>query len=107
MCSDAPWGTKWCRNGHAWAKRQWEQKGIAYEAWDHGLLSCAEPKKLPEICDLLGPEDSDRLLRKWWKRLPLPLRPEDRAAGYDGSLSIWQLAVSLTQIFDRPWRGRE
>ena len=32
---------------------------------------------------------------------------EDRAAGYDWSLSIWQLEVSLTQIFDRPLRGRE
>jgi hypothetical protein len=37
----------------------------------------------------------------------LPLRPEDRAAGYDWSLSIWQREVSLTQIFDRPLRGRE
>jgi hypothetical protein len=35
------------------------------------------------------------------------LRPQDRAAGYDWSLSIWQLEVSLTQIFDRPLRGRE
>jgi hypothetical protein len=54
-----------------------------------------------------GAEDIDRLFRKWLKRLPLPLRPEDRAAGYDWSLSIWQMEVSLTQIFDRPLRGRE
>src|SRR6202142_841186 len=47
------------------------------------------------------------LFRKWLKRLPLPLRPQDRAAGYDWSLSIWQMEVSLTQIFDRPLRGRE
>jgi hypothetical protein len=37
----------------------------------------------------------------------LPLRPEDRRAGYDWDLSIWQREVSLTQIFDRPLRGRE
>ena len=35
------------------------------------------------------------------------MRTEDRAAGYDWSLSIWQMEVSLTQIFDRPLRGRE
>jgi hypothetical protein len=35
------------------------------------------------------------------------MRPEDRAAVYNWSLSIWQMAVSLTQIFDRPLRGRE
>jgi len=107
VCSYAPWGTKLCLNGHEWAKRQLAKKGIAYEALDNGFLSCAEPEKLQQICDSLGPEDIDRLFRKWLKRLPLPLRPEDRAAGYDWSLSIWQLEVSLTQIFDRPLRGRE
>jgi hypothetical protein len=44
---------------------------------------------------------------KWLGRIPLPLRPEDRRAGYDWDLSIWQMEVSLTQIFDRPLRGRE
>jgi hypothetical protein len=107
VCSYAPWGTKLCLNGHEWAKRQLEKRGIAYEALDNGFLSCEEPEKLQEICDSLGPEEIDRLFRKWLKRIPLPLRPEDRAAGYDWSLSIWQMEVSLTQIFDRPLRGRE
>ena len=107
VCSYAPWGTKLCLNGHEWAKRQLEQNGIAYEALDNGFLSCADPEKLQEICDSLGPDAINRLFRKWLKRLPLPLRPEDRAAGYDWDLSIWQMEVSLTQIFDRPLRGRE
>jgi len=107
VCSYAPWGTKLCWNGHEWAKRQLEKKGIAFEALDNGFLSCEDPKKLQEICDSLGPEDIDRLFRKWLERIPLPLRPEDRAAGYHWSLSIWQMEVSLTQIFDRPLRGRE
>jgi len=29
VCSYAPWGTKLCLNGHEWAKRQLEKKGIA------------------------------------------------------------------------------
>ena len=107
VCSYAPWATKLCLNGHEWAKRQLEKKGVAYEALDNGFLSCADPEKLQKICDSLGPEDIDRLFRKWLKRIPLPLRPEDRAAGYDWNLSIWQMEVSLTQIFDRPLRGRE
>ena len=32
-------------------------------------------------------------------RIPLPLRRQDRKAGYDWNLSIWQMEVSLTQIF--------
>src|ERR1700678_401874 len=107
VCSYAPWGTKLCLNGHEWAKRQLEKKGIAYQALDNGFLSCAEPNQLQEICDSLGPEQIEQLFRKWLQRIPLPLRPEDRAAGYDWSLSIWQMEVSLTQIFDRPLRGRE
>jgi hypothetical protein len=107
VCSYAPWGIKLCINGHEWAKRQLDQRGIGYEALDNGFLSCAEPGRLQQICDSLGPEHIDRLFRKWLKRIPLPLRPEDRQAGYDWDLSIWQREVSLTQIFDRPLRGRE
>ncbi len=107
VCSYAPRAAKLCLNGHEWAKRQMEKRGIAYEAPDNGFLSCENPKQLQEICDSLGPEQIDGLFRKWLKRIPLPLRPEDRAAGYDWNLSIWRMEVSLTQIYDRPLRGRE
>src|SRR5437763_1918502 len=63
VCSYAPWGTKLCLNGHEWAKRQLEKKGVDYEALDNGFLSCADPKKLQQICDSLGPEEIDRLFR--------------------------------------------
>ena len=95
---------KLCLNGHEWAKRQLEKRNLAYEALDNGFLSCADPVKLQQVCDSLGAEDIDRVFRKWLRRLPLPLRPEDREAGYDWNLSIWQMEVSLTQIFDRPLR---
>src|SRR3984885_13979274 len=107
VCSYAPWGTKLCLNGHEWAKRQLEKKGIAYQALDNGFLSCAEPNQLQEICDSLGPEQIERLFRKWLERIPLPLRPEDRAVGYDWSLSIWQMEGSLPPTFAPPLRGRE
>jgi hypothetical protein len=107
ICSYAPWSIKLCLNGHEWAKRQLDQRHIGYEALDNGFLSCSEPVKLQKICDSLGAEDIERVFRKWLRRIPLPLRPEDRRAGYDWDLSIWQMEVSLTQIFDRPLRGRE
>jgi hypothetical protein len=78
VCSYAPWGLKLCLNGHEWAKRQLERRGIGYEALDNGFLSCVEPEKLQQICDSLGPEDIDRVFRKWLKRIPLPLRAQDR-----------------------------
>src|SRR5215468_2034976 len=107
VCSYAPWSLKLCLNGHEWAKRQLEKQGIAFETLDNGFRSCADAKKLQETCNRLGPEDIDRLLRTWLDRLPLPLSRQDREAGYDWQLSIWQMEVSLTQIFDRPQKGRE
>ena len=107
VCSYAPWSLKLCLNGHEWAKRQMEKQGVAFQTLDNGFLSCAEPEKLQQTCDRLGAEDIDRLFRKWLDRLPLPLSAQDRQAGYDWQLSIWQMEVSLTQIFDRPQRGRE
>src|SRR6185369_5982014 len=65
------------------------------------------PGKQQEICDSVGPEEIDRVFRKWLRRIPLPLRSQDRDNGYDWNLSMWQVEVSLTQIFDRPVRGRE
>lgn len=107
VCSYAPWGIKLCLNGHEWAKRQLQKRHIVYEELDNGFLSCAEPEKLQQVCDSLGPEEIDLVFRKWLARIPLPLRTQDREAGYDWDLSMWQVEVSLTQIFDRPLRGRE
>ena len=107
VCSYAPWSLKLCLNGHEWAKRQLEKQGIAFETLDNGFRSCADPERLQQTCDRLGPEDIDRLFRKWLDRLPLPLRAKDREGGYEWQLSIWQMEVSLTQIFDRPQKGRE
>ena len=107
VCSYAPWGLKLCLNGHEWAKRQCDKRGLNYEALDNGFFACDDPTQLQAICDELTAGDIQRFLRRWLQRLPLPLTVEDRKAGYDYRLSIWQLEVSLTQIFDRPLRGRQ
>lgn len=107
VCSYAPWGLKVCLNGHEWAKQQLSKLGIGYEELDNGFLSCAEPQRLQQLCDELGPEQIAAFLQRWLERLPMPLTRDDRLAGYDWKLSIWQMEVSLTQVFDRPVRGRE
>jgi len=61
---------------------------------------------LQAICDALGPEQIDALLRKWLARLPHPFSPADRAAGYRYDISILQAEFSLTQMLDRPISGR-
>ena len=106
FCSYFPYNAKLCINGHEYVKRQLAKNGIAHEALDNGILSCADPKRLQRICDALSAAKIDALLRKWLARLPHPFTPEDRAAGYRYEISILQAEFSLTQVLDRPVNGR-
>ncbi len=106
FCSYFPYNAKLCLNGHEYVKQQLGREGIAYQALDNGIRSCADPKRLQYICDCLSAAKIDALLRKWLRRLPHPYPSADRAAGYRYQLSIWQIELSLTQVLDRPVSGR-
>jgi hypothetical protein len=106
FCSYFPYNAKLCLNGHEYAKQQLERERIASQALDNGIRSCADPRRLQQICDGLSAAKIDALLRKWLRRLPHPFPPADRAAGYRYQLSIWQIELSLTQVLDRPVSGR-
>jgi hypothetical protein len=101
-----PYNAKLCLNGHEYVKRQLAQEGIAFEALDNGVLSCANPKRLQQICDGLSAAKIDALLRKWLAKLPHPYPATDRKAGYRYDVSILQAEFSLTQVLDRPQTGR-
>jgi hypothetical protein len=101
-----PYNAKLCLNGHEWAKRQAVKAGIEFTALDNGFASCADPGAVQAICDRLGPEQIDALLRKWLAILPHPFSAADREAGYRYDISIWQAEFSLTQVLDRPISGR-
>ena len=106
FCTYFPYNAKLCINGHEYVKRQLARKGIAFEALDNGILSCADPAKLQAICEGLCAEKIDALLRKWLRLLPHPYLPKDRAAGYRCDVSILLAELSLTQVLDRPVTGR-
>jgi DNA-binding HxlR family transcriptional regulator len=106
FCSYFPYNAKLCINGHEYLKRQLAKRGVAFEALDNGIKSCANPKLLQRLSDELTAEKIDRLLRKWLRRLPHPFPPRDRASGYRYQLSILQAEFSLTQVLDQPVTGR-
>src|SRR5712664_1648635 len=106
FCSYFPYNAKLCINGHEHLKRQLAKRGVAFEALDNGIKSCADPRLAQRLCDGLSAEKIDRLLRKWLRRLPHPFPPRDRAAGYRYQLSILQAEFSLTQVLDQPVTGR-
>jgi hypothetical protein len=106
FCTYFPYNAKLCINGHEYVKRQLVKEGIAFEPLDNGILSCANPKRLQEICADLSAAKINALLRKWLAKLPHPYTLADRKAGYCYNVSILQLECSLTQVFDRPQTGR-
>jgi hypothetical protein len=101
-----PYTAKFCLNGHEYLKRQLAQSGIAYEALDNGLRSCADPVRVQALADALSAEKIEALVRKWLGRLPQPFTASERAAGYDYQISILQAEFALTQVLDRPLTGR-
>ncbi len=101
-----PYTAKFCLNGHEYLKHQLVQAGIAYEALDNGILSCADPVRLQALGDGLSAEKIEALIRKWQARLPQPFTASERAAGYDYEISILQAEFALTQVLDRPQTGR-
>ena len=106
FCWYFPYNAKLCLNGHEWANRQAARAGIAFTALDNGFASVEDGDRLQAICDSLGPEQIDALLRRWLAILPHPFSPADRAAGYRYDISILQAEFSLTQMLDKPVSGR-
>lgn len=101
-----PYTARLCLNGHEYAKCQLRQEGIAFEALDNGIATCANPQRLQQINDGLDAARIAAVARKWLARLPQPFTAADRAAGYDYDISILQAEFARTQVFDRPLSGR-
>jgi hypothetical protein len=106
FCSYFPYTAKLCINGHEWAKRQATKAGIGHTALDNAFATVDDLAAVQAICDCLGPDQIDALLRKWLAILPHPFSTADRAGGYRYDLSILQAEFSLTQMLDRPVSGR-
>jgi len=49
FCSYFPYNAKLCINGHEYLKRQLAKRGVAFEALDNGIKSCANPKLLRRV----------------------------------------------------------
>jgi hypothetical protein len=106
FCWYFPYNAKLCLNGHEWAKRQAVRAGIGFTALDNGFATVDDPAAVQAICDRLGPDHIDALLRKWLAILPHPYSRADHAAGNRYEISIAQAEFSLTQVLDRPQTGR-
>jgi hypothetical protein len=106
VCAYFPYPIKIWLNGHEYAKRQAKAAGIAFTELDNGFAATEDPAGLQRICDMLGSGTIRVFCERWWARLPLPLTEADRAAGYWWDISMRQVEVSRTMIFDAPRHAR-
>jgi hypothetical protein len=106
VCAYFPYPAKIWLNGHEWAKRQAARNGIAFTELSNGFAACEDPGALQEICDRLQPGTIEVFAQRWLHRLPLPLGPADQRAGYWWEISMRQVEVSRTLVFDAPRRAR-
>jgi hypothetical protein len=106
VCACFPYPAKIWINGHEWAKRQALKAGIAFTELSNGFASCEHPGALQEICDRLQPGTIEVFAQRWLHRLPLPFNRADQRAGYWWEISMRQVEVSRTLVFDAPRRAR-
>jgi len=106
ICTYFPYPAKVWLNGHEWAKRQADRAGIDYRALANGFAACAQPAALQAICDRFGPGDVQGFFNRWIDVIPTPFTADDRAAGFWWELSMRQVEVSKTLVFDDPRRAR-
>jgi hypothetical protein len=106
VCSYFPYPAKVWVNGHEWAKRQAARAGIGFTELSNGFAACDDPAALQQICDRLQPGTIEVFAQRWLHRLPMPLTDYDEACGYWWELSMRQVEVSRTIVFDAPRRAR-
>jgi hypothetical protein len=106
VCAYFPYPAKIWINGHEWAKRQASKAGIGFTELSSGFASCDDPAALQEICDRLQPGTIEVFAQRWLNRLPLPFGRADQRAGYWWEISMRQVEVSRTLVFDAPRRAR-
>lgn len=106
ICSYFPYPVKVWVNGHEWAKRQALAAGIGFTELSNGFAACDDPAALQEICDRFGPGTVRVWFERWMARFPLPLTDADRDAGFWWELSMRQIEVSRTLIFDHDVHAR-
>ncbi len=106
ICTYFPYPAKVWINGHEWAKRQATQAGIGWRPLANGIADCDDPVGLQQICDSFGPDHVQGFFDRWISAVPTPFSADDRDAGYWWELSMRQVEVSRTLVFDDPRRAR-
>jgi hypothetical protein len=106
ICTYFPYPIKVWLNGHERAKRRAHAAGIGFTELSNGFASCDDPARLQAVCDSFTAGTVTVWFERWMAKLPLPLTPADRDGGFWWELSMRQIEVSRTLVFDSDCHAR-
>jgi hypothetical protein len=106
ICTYAPYPVKVWLNGHEIARRKALAEGIDVTPLANGFASASDPDRLQELCDTIQAGTLQVFFDRWMARIPVPLTAADREHGCWWQLSMRQVEVSRTLVFDDPRRVR-
>jgi hypothetical protein len=106
ICSYAPYPVKVWLNGHEIARRMALAAGLDVMPLANGFASASDPARLRELCDMVQAGTLRSFFDRWTARIPVPLTTADRDHGCWWDLSMRQIEVSRTLVFDDPRRVR-
>ena len=106
VCAYAPYPVKVWLNGHEIARRAALAEGIAVTPLANGFAATSDPARLQELCDMVQAGTLRVFFEYWMNRIPLPLTDAGRDHGCWWQLSMRQIEVSRTLVFDDPRRVR-
>jgi len=91
---------------HEWAKRQATKAGTGFTELANGLPPVKTLAACRPSATGWGPNEMLAFFERWRAVIPTPLSEAGRAGGYWWELSMRQVEVSRTIVFDAPRRGR-
>jgi hypothetical protein len=106
VCTYAPYPVKIWLNGHDVARRKALAAGIDVTPLANGFASASDPAALQGICDSVQAGTLRLFFDRWMSRVPVPLSQQDREHDCWWQLSMRQIEVSRTLVFDDPRRVR-
>jgi len=106
ICTYAPYPVKVRLNGHEIARRKAIDAGLEVTPLANGFASTSDPARLQELCDSMQAGTLQLFFDRWMARIPVPLTADDRDHGCWRQLSMRQIEVSRTLVFDDPRRVR-
>jgi hypothetical protein len=106
ICTYFPYPIKVWLNGHEWAKRQALAEGVEFTDLSNGFAACNDPARLQAICDRFDAATVQAWFERWMSCVPLPLDLADQGMGFWWELSMRQVEISRTLIFDTGCHAR-